>query len=51
MNDKLEDKITIGFFIVILILAIILTVRCISVPTKRTYRVYNDRNNYTIVEE
>lgn len=51
MNDNLEDKITLGFFVVLLVLAIIITVRCVTMPNKRTYRVYNDKNNYTIVEE
>ena len=52
MNDNLCDKITIGFFAILLVLATIITIAFIvKTPTKRTYRVYNDRNNYTIVEE
>ena len=52
MKDEFFDKITIGFFAILLILATIMTIAFITkVPTKRTYKVYNDRNNFTIVEE
>ena len=52
MNDNIFDKITIGFFVVLLVLATIITIAFIvKVPNKRTYKVYNDKNNYTIVEE
>lgn len=51
MNDKIIDMITNIFFIIIGILAIILTIRIFTIPTKNYYKVYNDKNNYVVIEE
>ena len=51
MKDDIFETITTGFFVVLGICAIIMTIVIINTPTKRTYKVYNDRNNFTIVEE
>lgn len=51
MNDKIIDMITNIFFIIIGILAIILTIRLFTIPTKNYYKVYNDKNNYVVIEE
>ena len=51
MKDEIVDTITTGFFVVLGILAIIITIAILNTPTKRTYKVYNDKNNYTIIEE
>lgn len=51
MNDKIIDLITNIFFTVLLVLAIIITVRLVTLPTKNYYKVYNDKNNYVVIEE
>ena len=51
MKNEIVDTITTGFFVLLGILAIIITIAMITTPTTRTYKVYNDKNNYTIIEE
>lgn len=51
MNEKLIDTITNVFFVILTILALIITIRLVTMPTTNRYKVYNDKNNYVVIEE